>query len=364
MIEKKIVLGVYSDSSLNNVELSLVETDGVDLFGAPISLIRPYDKDIKDAIYKLMLKGDFSDTKSMTEISQKLTAFHEELIEEFISLHKRKYPKIDLIGYSGHTVYQNPDEKVNITLGNFEKISTRFSIPVVGRFLNSDLNAGGRGGPIFASFYDALTRKEKKPLCVVSLGGIITMTNINPFGQLEAFDASIGLVLLDHWIFQKTGTEMDYNGKYAKQGSVDTALLNRLLKDKYLLKTPPKTVRREGFMELYKHIEGCSLETGAATISRFIAKTILKSASYFKEAPIQYLLIGGGIYNPTLLQMIKEEIKAPLQTALDLGLDNDTLNAMGYAFLAARSVTGLPITFPETTGAYEAVTGGKTFFPA
>ncbi|MBR6730642.1 MAG: anhydro-N-acetylmuramic acid kinase [Alphaproteobacteria bacterium] len=363
MIERKIVLGVYSDSSLNNVELGLIETDGIDIFEKPVSLLRPYSNELKDEIYKFMLKGDFSDTLKMSNLSKKITAFHKEAIDEFICLHKRNYPKIHLIGYSGHTVYQNPDEKVNITLGNFEEIANHFKIPVIGKFLNSDLTAGGRGGPIFTTFYDALTRNEKKPLCIVSLGGIITMTSINPFGQLQAFDSSIGLVLLDHWIYTKTGSEMDFNGKYAKLGQVDTSLVNHLLKDKYILKTPPKTVRRESFMDLYKHIEGCSVETGAASLTNFIAKSIHLSSSYFNESPIQFILTGGGIYNPTLIQMIKQEIKQPVKTALDCGWDNDTLNAQAYAFLAVRSQAGLPISFPQTTGAYEAVTGGKTFYP-
>lgn len=364
MIQKKIVLGVYSDSSLNNVELCLIETDGIDLFNKQISLIRPYDASLKDSIYKFMLKGDFSDSQVMTEISEKITTFHKEVIAEFISLNKREYPQIDLIGYSGHTVYQNPDEKVNITLGNFQEISNHFNIPVVSRFLNSDLNAGGRGGPIFASFYDALTRHEEKPVCIVSIGGIVTMTNISPFGQLQAFDSSIGTVLLDHWVYQKTGAEMDFNGKLAKQGTVDETLVKHLLKDKYIQKLPPKTVRREEFMSLYKHVEGCSLETGAASLTAFIAKSILHSTSYLTEKPLQYILIGGGIYNPTLVQMIKTELNAPVKTAMDFNWENDTLNAQGYAFLAVRSQAGLPISYPETTGAYEAVTGGKTFYPS
>ncbi len=363
MIERKISLGVYSDSSLNNLEISLIETDGVDLYKTPVSLVRPYPQDIKDQIYNLMLKGDFSDTKILSDISTTLTTFHIEVIKEFITLNKRKYPKIDLIGYSGHTVYQNPDEKINITLGNFKEIAQAFNTPLVGRFLQSDLTAGGRGGPIFASFYDALTRSMKKPIGVVSLGGILTMTYIGPFGELKAFDCSIGTVLLDHWIYKKTGAEMDYNGKYGKIGTVDTTLLNRLLKDKYLLKTPPKTVHREDFMDLYKHVEGSTLEDGAATLTAFLANSIKNATSFLEDTPQEWVLIGGGIYNPTLIQMLRQVLKQPIKTAIELGLDNDTLNAQGYAFLAVRSMMGLPITFPQTSGAYEAVSGGQMFRP-
>lgn len=363
MISEKIILGVYSDSSLNNIELSLIHTDGVDLYQEPISLTRPYDAKVKEDIYQLMLKGDFSDTNKLTEISKELTQFHKEVIKEFIDLNKRKTPKIDYISYSGHTIYQNPDEKINITLGDFEDIAKTFNIPVVGKFLQSDMRSGGRGGPIFGSFYDALTRHEEKPLGILSLGGILTMTYIGPFGELQAFDCSIGTVLLDHWVYKKIGAEMDYNGKFAKTGTVDTSLLNHLLKDKYIEKIPPKTVKRDTFMDLYKHVEGSTLEDGAATLTAFIAQTLKKSSQFLHNQPKQWILIGGGIYNPTLVQMIKKAFQESVKTALELNWENDTLNAQGYAFLAARCIAGLPISYPDTTGAYEAVTGGQIFNP-
>ena len=153
------------------------------------------------------------------------------------------------------------------------------------------------------------------------------------------------------------------DGKYAKTGTIDTALLNRLLKDKYILKTPPKTVKRDNFMELYKHVEGSSLENGAATLTAFIAHVLKKSTQYLNNQPKQWILIGGGIYNPTLIQMIKSLFKEPIKTAFDLNWQNDTLNASAYAFLAARCVMGLPISYPSTTGSYEAVTGGQIFTP-
>ena len=363
MISEKIILGVYSDSSLNCVELSLIHTDGVDIYKDAITLTRPYDTKIKEDIYNIMLKGDFSDTKELSKISKELTNFHKEVIKEFIDLNKRHNPHIDYISYSGHTIYQNPDEKINITLGDFEDIAKTFNIPVVGKFLQSDLKAGGRGGPIFGSFYDALTRHEEKPLGILSLGGILTMTYIGPFGELQAFDCSIGTVLLDHWVYKKIGAEMDYNGKFAKMGTIDTALLNRLLKDKFILKTPPKTVKRDNFMELFKHVEGSTLENGAATLTAFIAHALKNSTVYLKEQPKQWILIGGGIYNPTLVQMIKSLFKEQIKTATDMNWQNDTLNACAYAFLGARCVMGLPISHPDTSGAYEAVTGGQIFTP-
>ena len=84
MISKKTVLGVYSDSTLNNLELSLIQTDGVDLYETPVSLLRPYPSDLKNDIYNLMLKGDFSDVNQLNSLSDRLTHFHIEVIAEFI----------------------------------------------------------------------------------------------------------------------------------------------------------------------------------------------------------------------------------------------------------------------------------------
>jgi 1,6-anhydro-N-acetylmuramate kinase len=42
----------------------------------------------------------------------------------------------------------------------------------------------------------------------------------------------------------------------------------------------------------------------------------------------------------------------------ELNMPHYNLSAAGYAFLAVRSLAGLPITFPTTTGVPEQMTGG------
>jgi anhydro-N-acetylmuramic acid kinase len=41
-----------------------------------------------------------------------------------------------------------------------------------------------------------------------------------------------------------------------------------------------------------------------------------------------------------------------------VGLDGDSLEAEAWAYLAVRSLRGLPITFPGTTGVPQPLTGG------
>jgi 1,6-anhydro-N-acetylmuramate kinase len=41
-----------------------------------------------------------------------------------------------------------------------------------------------------------------------------------------------------------------------------------------------------------------------------------------------------------------------------IGLNGDVIEAEAWAYMAVRSMMGLPITFPETTGAPSPMTGG------
>ena len=49
--------------------------------------------------------------------------------------------------------------------------------------------------------------------------------------------------------------------------------------------------------------------------------------------------------------------------AEDAGLRGDFIEAEAWAYLAVRSLKGLPLTFPATTGCREAVSGGVTVLP-
>ncbi len=362
LIEQKTVLGVYSDTGMNAVEIALIETDGIDLYGKPISMVRPYPAALRERMYHFILKDDYTQTQEMIDLDKALTDFHLEVIREFYENNKREHPQIDIIGYSGHIVYHRPHDKVCITLGNASRIADTLKIPVASRFIQSDLKSGGQGGPLFASFYNALIAKQEKPIGILSLGGIVTLTCIGAVGELQAFDVGIGTALLDYWIYRHTGAEMDFDGLIAAKGQVDERLLNRLLREKFYLKQPPKTADKNEFVEMYEQVRGCRTAEGAATLTAMVAHSIKEAQTFLTLSPKEWILVGGGIYNPVLVRMIKSVLKEPVKTGLECGFDNDTLNAQAYAFLSVRASAGLPISFPQTTGVYEPTTGGKIYW--
>ena len=64
-----------------------------------------------------------------------------------------------------------------------------------------------------------------------------------------------------------------------------------------------------------------------------------------------------------LVRAIAEQANGEVVTADSLGWDGDALEAQAFAFLAVRSLRGLPISFPGTTGVSRPLTGGRLHRP-
>jgi anhydro-N-acetylmuramic acid kinase len=75
--------------------------------------------------------------------------------------------------------------------------------------------------------------------------------------------------------------------------------------------------------------------------------------------PVAWIVAGGGTRNPTLMRMLAERLApAQVETAGAVGWSADALEAQAFAYLAVRTLKGLPLTFPTTTGAPRPLTGG------
>ncbi len=70
------------------------------------------------------------------------------------------------------------------------------------------------------------------------------------------------------------------------------------------------------------------------------------------------VVCGGGAHNPAILARLAEASGLPVDRAEALGWSADFMEAQAFAFLAVRSVAGLPLTFPGTTGVGAPLSGG------
>jgi anhydro-N-acetylmuramic acid kinase len=123
----------------------------------------------------------------------------------------------------------------------------------------------------------------------------------------------------------------------------------------------PKSLDRHDFTDA--PADGLSLEDGAATLTRFTAETVRLALRLVPEAPHRLIVAGGGRHNPTLMRMIGEACGIVPEPIEALGWDGDATEAEGFAYMAVRSLRGLPISFPGTTGVPAPLTGGAVHQP-
>ena len=60
---------------------------------------------------------------------------------------------------------------------------------------------------------------------------------------------------------------------------------------------------------------------------------------------------------------LRRALAAPVDPVEAVGWNGDALEAQAFAYLAVRSLRGMPITFPTTTGAPRPMTGGELTKP-
>ncbi|MFA7431713.1 MAG: anhydro-N-acetylmuramic acid kinase, partial [Rhodospirillaceae bacterium] len=63
--------------------------------------------------------------------------------------------------------------------------------------------------------------------------------------------------------------------------------------------------------------------------------------------------------NPVLMAGLRDRLGVPVDAVEAVGWDGDALEAQAFAFLAVRSLRGLPLTWPTTTGCPAPMTGGR-----
>ena len=130
-----------------------------------------------------------------------------------------------------------------------------------------------------------------------------------------------------------------------------------------MAKVPPRAADKHTFTDKLEHLEGLSLEDGAATATAFIAEAIAYSvALYLPEQPKIMVVCGGGALNPTLLRFIRQRLpEIEVKSSLEYGWNPSAIEAQAFAYLAARRVHLMPSSYPFTTGVREACICGEVF---
>ena len=369
MVKIFTVLGLMSGTSGDGVDASIISSDGINQYKVLMNKYFEYDQKIQEKLHKLrenVLK--FEDLKRKEDdinyLEKEITLFHAKIVREILKLTDKE---VDLIGFHGQTIYHNPLEKVSKQIGDGKLLSQLVKKKVVVNFRQKDINNGGEGAPLAPIFHNLIVKQKKikLPVCILNIGGISNVTSITDYDK-DSFlsrDLGPGNCLINQWIRNNTKSNFDKNGEIAKIGKINDLILNQALDNFHNDRNNERLSFDINDFSL-GFVRGLNLEDGAATVTAFtgsiIGSRLLNFLSKSNNNSWRVLICGGGRKNLTLIEKIKIETPKNfiIQPIDDYDIDGDYVESQAFAFLAIRSFLNLPISFPNTTGCQEPISGG------
>ncbi|MGB0935733.1 MAG: anhydro-N-acetylmuramic acid kinase [Alphaproteobacteria bacterium] len=349
-----IAIGLMSGTSMDGIDVALLKTDGQTVESVGPHKTYAYSAELKNRLRTLIREQK---TSLQQGVERDLTQEHIQVVQAFMK--QFDVPAVDVIGFHGHTVIHLPDQGKTVQIGDGEMMAKALKTTVVYDFRTADVAAGGQGAPLAPIYHKVLVTDFPKPVVLVNIGGVANVTYLDD-QDILAFDTGPGNALIDDWVYSHTGQEYDDQGRMAATGQVQQAALDSMLDHPYFGKTPPKSLDRNDFADAGKACEGFSLTDGCATLTAFTAASLAKAQEHFPKQARTWIISGGGRHNAEMMRMVQDHFPQANVIPVDqLGHDGDAVEAELFAYLAVRSLYGLPNSFPGTTGVANPVVGGK-----
>jgi len=368
------VLGFMSGTSLDAIDMAILETDGetITAFG-PAGEQKLSDETravLVQATAQARAWARGSPAPAIFETAGHVVAqAHLEAALAFLDDHGIDPASLDLIGFHGQTVlHERPTpERIGRTvqLGDADLLAAGLGAPVAYGFRLDDVAAGGEGAPLAPIYHAALARHAGLglPVAVLNLGGVANVTVIGADGAMQAFDTGPANGMIDQIVQERGLGRCDIDGRYALAGRIDEDAAAALIAYPYFSAPPPKSLDRYDFP--LDPVRGLSTEDAAATLTAFTCRGVAAALGWFAADPPRVLIAcGGGRHNPAIMAGLRAALPGVrVISAEEAGWRGDSIEAEAFAYLAARTLRGLPISFPGTTGVKSPMSGGNVAQP-
>ncbi|AJG76389.1 anhydro-N-acetylmuramic acid kinase [Bacillus thuringiensis] len=378
------IAGVMSGTSLDGIDVALVRIEGSGV-ESKVELIHfttvPFCNDIKSEIQQA-LSIENSNVQLICSLNFKLGLCFANAVKEVCKEANFSLEQLDLIGSHGQTIYHLPKQDGNripstLQIGEPAVIAYETNTTVISNFRTMDMAAGGQGAPLVPYSEVILYRDPSKNRLLQNIGGISNVTVI-PSQQSDqnviAFDTGPGNMIIDEVCQRLFQLPYDQNGEIAKQGRVVDEILTYCMSHPFLKMNPPKSTGREQFgekfvSELLKRFEKHSKENILTTVTMFTVNSIVH---HYKKFILPYyeidevILGGGGSYNSTLVEMLRNGLKdenCAIFIQEDIGYSSEAKEAIAFAILANETHHRNPSNVPSATGAKQSVVLGNITFP-
>lgn len=361
-------LGLMSGTSLDGVDAAFLETDGEAIISFGPGKMQAYSASDRDTLTQAThaaLRWQFKGSRPNSFAAAE-DVVHRAHMAGIGDANTGWMSKLDIIGFHGQTVLHHPPKDgaagQTLQLGEGQVLADRFNLPVAFDFRTADVAAGGQGAPLAPIYHKALVEYAGLPgtTAVLNLGGVGNVTLIVE-GLLAATDTGPANGPLDNWL-ERYDLTHDPEGRISREGIVDFARAEKWLSRDFFGRPLPRSADRYDF-DVLVEMDGLSMMDGAATLCAFAVLAVKKSLAGLGPKPDRIIVCGGGRHNKTIMTLLSVELGCPVLPAEGVGWNADMIEAQAFAYLAVRSKLGLPISFPETTGAPEPMTGGRIAYP-
>lgn len=357
-------IGVMSGTSLDGIDVVLAVVDEHRV-AQQASYSCPMPIQLKQDILA-MCQGQQTTLAAIGQLDAQLGTLFGEAVLGLLKQTGIPAQHITAIGCHGQTVWHEPEvnTRFSMQLGDNNRIAAVANITTVGDFRRRDMAYGGQGAPLVPALHQALLAHPTERRVVLNIGGIANLSLLLPGTPVRGFDTGPGNMLMDAWVWRHFSQPYDKDAVWAMQGRVYLPLLQQMLADPYFARPAPKSTGREYFniAWLDQQLAGSPAISPLdvlATLAELTAITLCEQVQLAGGCE-RLLVCGGGARNPLLMARLSAMLPGTEVSLTDnFGISGDDMEALAFAWLAFRTLSGLSGNLPSVTGASrETLLGG------
>lgn len=356
-------IGLMSGTSMDAIDVALVETDGAETIRLGPTAAYPYAEAERSLLRTALAEATrlvdrAARPGALAAAEDMITRRHAAAVEAFLAEQAIARASIGIVGFHGQTVLHRPERHLTVQIGDGPALAASLGLPVAYDFRAADCAAGGQGAPLVPIFHHALAAAAgfALPVATINIGGVANVSFLVPGRDPVACDAGPGNALIDDLMWTRSGVALDRDGAVAAEGRVDEKILHDLLMHEFFDQPPPKSLDRNTFSS--EPIAHLATQDAAATLTAFTAQGIARALDLMPGRTTLAIVCGGGARNPTLMRELAKRLNCKVTSAETFGWSVEAMEAQAFAYLAVRTARGLPITFPTTTGIARPSAGG------
>lgn len=361
--DNRLIIGLMSGTSLDGLDIALCKISNAGS-NTRLELLKfttmNYEINFRSNVRKIFSKKEINQ-QELCGINAYVGITHAKLINKALENWGIPNENIDLIASHGQTVYHAPQiltkdynlPNSTLQIGDGDHIAVHTGIITISDFRQKHIAAGGEGAPLAAYGDYLLFTHDTENRILLNIGGISNFTFLpNNSSYLKAFatDLGPGNTIMNQYMLEHYGEEMDRDSIIAKKGQINQNLLTALLEEEFLSLDFPKTTGPELFNLRYlinkqEQSETLNLpqEDVMATLNAFSAQAIINGITKVSQGldNVAVYVSGGGLHNPLLMENIKKQLPfVKIKSISEIDMNPDAKEACLFALLANETIAG------------------------